>query len=514
MKPEQRVLKNTSILYLKMGITIFISLYTTRIILNALGTEDYGIFNVVGGVIAMLGFLNAAMTSATQRFMSFAEGRGEVHKKKKIFNASIFIHIIIALIFAIVLEIVGYFFFNGILNIPENRVASAKIIFQFMILSTMFTIITVPYDAVLNSHENMLVNALVGFIQSILKLGIAFYVTTTLHDKLEIYGGLMALVTIFAFVIYRIYCHSKYDECEINFRKHLVISQIKEIGSFAGYSFWGYSTGMIGQYGLGVVLNMFFGTVLNAAQGITSQVSGQLMAFSNTMIMALNPVLVKSEGSGKRSYMLKASMTGSKLSFFLLTFFALPFLIETPFILKLWLGNVPEWTIIFIRFQLAKNLIDQLTRTLGSVIGAEGHIKKFSLVISVNNIVPLPLIYIMFSYGFPPYTMYIASILFWAIGNAIIHLYFARINCSLSIQVYVKTVILPCIIIFSIVFILSLIPSVLMEIGFIRFFITGIISLVSTILIIYNWGLTTQEKTIVIDGKRKIIGTFKNYRLS
>lgn len=510
MTAANRIIKNTGILYAKMGITMFITLYSTRLILNALGAEDFGIFNLVGGVIAMLTFLNASLASATQRFMSYSEGAGDLNRKRTIFNVSVLLHFIIAIFVVIILEITGYFFFHGILNIPGSRLASAKIIYHFMVISTMFTIMSVPYDAVIISHENMLLYSITGIIESLLKLTVALYVTYTVYDKLIVYGGLMALITLFILVIYRIYCHKKYDECQINFSKYMDKSQMKEMGSFAAWSFSGYASGMLGNYGLSIVLNIFFGTVLNAAQGIANQVSGQLMAFSNTMLRALNPIIVKSEGAGDRQLMLKASMSGSKISFLLLSFFSIPFFIETPYVLKIWLKNVPEWTVIFCRFNLIRSLIDQLTITLGTTIGAEGRIASFSKIISILNIIPLPIIYVLFKLGYPPYVMYIVAISFWSIGGAYIHLYFAKINCSLSIPEFYSAVLLRSLLVFVGTFIISYLPTLLLEEGALKFLTTTTICTVSFLIFTYTIGLTKEEKKYLTMMKQKIVNRKKN----
>lgn len=283
-----RVVKNTGFLYAKMGITMFISLYTTRLILNSLGAADFGIFNIVGGAIAMLGFLNAAMAGATQRFMSYSEGEGNKKKQKSIFNISILLHFFIALAAGIALLIAGYFFFNGILNIPADRIFAAKVVYGSLIVSTMFTVMSVPYDAVLNAHENMKYYAIVGIIESLLKLSVALIVVYTFSDKLIVYGVLMACIPLITLTIMRIYCHKHYTECTIAPKKYWDKTMMKEMTSFAGWSFGNSATSMIGNYGLGIVLNMFFGTVLNAAQGIAGQITGQLCVFASNMLKALN----------------------------------------------------------------------------------------------------------------------------------------------------------------------------------------------------------------------------------
>ena len=235
MQPAKRVAVNTGILYAKMGITVFISLYATRLILAALGAEDYGIFNVVGGAIAMLTFLNIAMASASQRFMSYAQGEGDERKQKYIFNVSVTLHFLVAIAVFLLLQVAGYFLFNGILEIPEERMDVAKLLYQFMLVSTFFTILSVPYDAVINAHENMLLVAVLGIIESISKLAIAIYITYTAFDKLLTFGILMVSLPILLLVLRSIYCHRKYEEVTLSPRKYFNKQLFKEMTSFASW---------------------------------------------------------------------------------------------------------------------------------------------------------------------------------------------------------------------------------------------------------------------------------------
>jgi len=495
--PAKRIIKNTGILYAKMGITMFISLYTTRLILGALGVADFGVFNVVGGAIAMLTFLNAAMASATQRFMSHAEGAGNKEKQKSIFNVSVILHFIIALIIGLVLEIAGFFLFHGVLNIPENRIHAAQAIYQFMIVSTLFTIMTVPYDAVVNAHENMLYYAIVGIVESLLKMSVAIVVVYTLADKLIIYGLLMACISLVIMIIMRVYCHRKYIECVVAPKKYYDKTLMKEMTGFAGWSFMGSATSMLGNYGLGIVLNHFFGAVLNAAQGVAGQLNGQLSIFSSTMMKALNPAIVKTEGGGERESMLKMSLMGCKFSFFLFAFFAIPFLIETPYILKFWLKNVPDWAVVFCRFAIVRTLIEQLTVSLGTSINAQGNIKRISFIKSILNIIPLPLIYLSFRSGNPPYMMYIISIIIWGFLEGIITIYFTIRNCNMKFINYFDEVISKCIKIFMVTFGFGLIPFYFMQETFIQLIIVILSSTITFLTTVYFYGLEKQEKFFI-----------------
>lgn len=497
MSTASRVIKNTGFLYAKMGITMFISLYSTRLILNSLGAEDFGIFNIVGGSIAMLGFLNAAMASATQRFMSYAEGEGNLEKQKNIFNVSFILHFGIALLAGVILLIAGYYFFNGILNIPDNRMYAARMIYYFMIVSTMFTIMTVPYDAVLNAHENMKYYAIVGILESVLKLSAAIIVVHTFTDKLILYGALMASISMIVMLIMRLYCHKHYTECLIAPRKYWHRKLMREMTGFAGWNFLGTVSSLIGNYGMGVVLNHFFGTLLNAAQGIANQLNGQLLVFSNNMLKALNPVIAKSEGENNRKKMLEVSLTGCKFSFYMLAFFAIPAILEMPYILKIWLKNIPVWTIVFARLQIIKSLIEQMTIVFGNSIAAEGRIAKFNTTAAIINLVPLVLIYNLFSLGFSPIFMYVVNISLFGVALSWLKVYFMHRNCGLPYRLFFRKIFTPIIIVFGCVFLFSSIPLFFMAPSFIRLIIVIGVSIVSFFFFFWTIGTNSQEKQIL-----------------
>ncbi|QVY66633.1 hypothetical protein [Polaribacter sp. Q13] len=508
MKEAKRVAKNTGILYAQMAITVLMSLYTTRLILAALGAEDFGIFNVVGGAIVMLTFLNAAMAGASQRFMSFAQGEGNFKKQKNIFNISLVLHFFIAIIVVVLLEVVGYFLFDGILKIDIERIGVAKLIYQFLIVSTFFTIISVPYDAIINAHENMLFVAILRIAETIFKLGIALFITYTSFDRLYMYGLLMASLSVLLLIIRQIYCHKKYEEVDINIKKYFNKPLFKEMTSFAGWSFLGSSSSLIANYGQGIVVNMFFGTAVNAAQGVSSQVSGQLGAFASTMMKALNPLIAKSEGAGDRSLMLKASFIGSKVSFFLLTIFYIPVLIEMPYIFGFWLKKVPEYTVIFCQLLLVRNLIEQLFLTLTSSIAAVGNIRKYQIYKAIITFMPLIISYILFSFGYQPYTLYIVFIIY-AVCNAGIILYFAKKECGLSVTKYLKDVVFKSVFTFIILILLTAIPNYFLEESFMRFAVVLTVSTCFFFVVVWSIGLTISEKSMVENIFNNLLSKYK-----
>ncbi len=493
MDTAHRVARNTGFLYARMAITVFISLYTTRLVLAALGVVDFGIFNVVAGAIAMLTFLNSAMASATQRFMSYSQGAGDHEKVKTIFNVSVLLHICIAIILFLLLEIVGYFLFKSVLMIPAERVSVAKLIYQFMIVSTIFTIVSVPYEAAINARENMLLFSIFSVVETLLRLAIAVFVTYVHIDKLFMFGLLTAAISFVLLLIKGAYCSREYYECHIDIKNHYSKPVFNEMTKFAGWTFLGSSSSILANYGQGIVINMFFGTVVNAAQGIANQVSGQLGAFAMNMLKAINPVIDKSEGSGNRQKMLSVSMTGAKMSFFLSILFIIPVYIEMPYILNLWLKEVPDYAIIFCRLLLIRNVIEQLYITMGNSIAAVGKIRSYQIANSVLNLFPLMIAYGLFKFGFPAYTLYLVFI-GYAISDGILTLYFTKKVCGLSLLLYLKKVIYPSLLTCVLVVGLSLIPFFILYEGFLRLILVAIISTISFLIFVWFIGLSVEER--------------------
>lgn len=440
-----RVIKNTGYLYAKMGITMFVSLYTTRLILNGLGASDFGIFNIVGGAIAMLGFLNAAMASATQRFMSYAEGEGNKEGKKTIFNVSALLHLVLAISVAVILSAAGFMFFKSILNIPKEREVASIIVYGSLIVSTSLTISTVPYDAVLNSHENMKYYSLVGIIESLLKLAVAFCCVNSSYDKLIVYGVLMAVIPFITLNITRIYCHTHYEECKLDFKQYFKYDTAKDIATFAGWNFLYTATSMFTMQGISILLNIFGGVVVNAAHGIANQLSGQLIVFSNNMLKALNPVLIKSRAANQNDLLLEAAATGNKISFITFSFFTIPFIVETPTILSLWLKEAPEWTTLFVRLVLIREMLIQTYITYETCIQATGKIKDYVIASSIIWLSPTIIAFIAYKLGAPIYTIYLLLILMAIVRgyNVIVHL---KKNYELDIFNYLRSTVVPCII--------------------------------------------------------------------
>lgn len=503
-----RIIKNTGWLYAKMGITMFISLYTTRLILSSLGVTDFGIYNIVGGAINMLGFLNASMAGATQRFMSFAQGQGDKNKQIQIFNIGFTIHLLLSIIVSVVLLFCGFFFFNGILQIPASRQLAAQVIYASLIVSTMFTIANVPYDAVMNAHENMLYYSIIGILEACLKLLVAFICVNTESDKLIVYGTLMACIPFITLTIMKTYCHKQYEECQLKPIKYWNTRTAKEMGKFAGWNLFSTFAMMGANYGLGIVTNYFWGVLLNTALGIAQQVNAQLQVFSSNMLKALNPVITKSKGSGDNKKTIEYSYSGGKFSFFTFVIFAVPFIVETPYILKIWLAIVPNWAVLFCRLQIVATIITQIFVTLPTAIFATGKNKEVSLYTSYIYIGSIVTTFLMFEFGAPPYFMYISVIgLNVCLYYGMIAKLFARLYNTTGSSI-IQHLIVPCAIITIIPLILCNATKLFLETGFIRLIIVLLLSSVSIFFLSLEVGTTNTERDtirlIIINIKTKI----------
>lgn len=498
MNTANRIIKNTGFLYTKMFITVFISLYTTRIILNSLGASDFGIFNIVGGAIGMLGFLNSTMANATQRFMSYAEGEGNLESKRKIFNVSFILHVIIAIITVLLLLASMYPLFNGILNITPDRIIAAKFVYVCLVISTVLTIINVPYDAVMNAHENMLYYSIIGIFESLLKLLVAFACVYTTHDKLLVYGTLMALIPLLTLTIMKLYCHRNYQECFFSFKKYWDIKLVKQIATFSVWNFLTAITSLFSAQGIGLVLNHFYGTVLNAAQGIANQLNGQMSAFSTNMMKALNPVIVKNAGAKDLDGMNVVTIAGCKYSTYLTMLFAVPFIIEVSFILKIWLEEVPEWTTLFCILQVIQTIICQTANSASTAVYAQGDIKGYAIYKSMMNALPVLLAYISLQLGGAPYWIYIPMIIVWAVGGNIVIIAYSKAKCGLLIKDYWKGVILPVIGTFLLMYFIGIIPSLFSCESFIRLIITCCMTTLGMGLAMITFGMKQNEKQHVL----------------
>lgn len=424
-----------------MGVTILISLYSVRLVLASLGAVDYGIFNVIMGVVSMLSFLNAALTVSTQRYLSFYQGKGDGLNLVKIFNNSFLLHICVGLLIVVLLELLGGYILKTYLQIPDNRMDVAYIIFHFASMSVFFTFISVPYSAVITANEKMIYIAVISILESFEKLILAIYITYTSADRLLVYGVCMGCITILSFFYYYTICHKKFDECRHFSYKHVDVNLLRDMGGFAGWNIVGSITGICKNQGIAVLLNIFKGPAVNAAYAVANQVSSQLNFFSATMLRSINPQIMKAEGAGSHLYMLSLANAACKYSFLLLAFFAIPCMFEMNTIMGLWLKDVPEHTVLFCNLILVAIMCDQLTVGINSGFQACKLVKISSIFVGFIKLLILPLGYVVLKLG---YSVYWVVILYAAVEllAGVMRMILAYKYMGLSVLYYLRTVIL------------------------------------------------------------------------
>ena len=502
MQNSSRIILNTGILYSKMFLNIFIALYSTRLILNALGTNDFGIYALVGGVIGALSFLNKAMATATQRYLSYNRGKG-TEQLGKVFNTSLILHVLIGILFVIVLEICGLFLFDGFLNIESSRLAAAKFVFHCMAASTFFSVIAVPYDAIMNAKENMLVFSLFSVLESVLKLLIAIYLFYTPVDKLMPYGLLMALMMDFCRTFKRLYSDYKYKETKIR----LGVVDFKLLKEMAGYSGWITVESVChiakGE-GIPVVLNLFFGTGVNAAYGVSTQVRHNIGSFSEMIFKSSNPQVMRNIGDGFIDKSIKLSTTVCKFSYLLMALLSIPLIIEADFILSLWLKNVPDYAANFCRLVLGTNLMIMLARGLNFLIDGIGKIKVYRITLSVLNLIVFPIALVLLKMGASPYSVFI-GIFFSDFLVVVARVYFAAKYSGMNASEFCKSVpfrLAPLTML--ILCVLWKLPDLFHLTNWENLIFTLVVSSVLQILTFYLFVLDKNEKKFVFEFMGKI----------
>ena len=404
MKSSERIIVNTGILYAKLIITIVVNLLSTRLILLSMGVEDYGIVNLISGIVVMLSFVQNSMTVSTQRYLSVNMGQNNPERQNQIFNTSIVLHLILVVIIILILEGCYPLVFNSEVQIPSERVGAAQLLYQMMIIGTALVVITVPYDATLNAHENMLWFSIASIVESLIRLTGAYILLSYGHDKLVFYGLLIIAVRLVSMVIKVVYCKIHYPDARISFKQSRR-SLMKEMFAFSFWNLFGSFAVAVRGQGMAVVLNIFNGIAINAAYGIAHQVSGQLSNFSASITKAMAPQIMQSKGANDRERMISLSLRQSKYTFTLLSMFALPLLLDMEFVLKIWLKDVPEYTVDFCKLIVLVALVSQLSSGLMTLIQANGKISLYQSVMSVIILTSIPLAYMSLKMEFQPKTV-------------------------------------------------------------------------------------------------------------
>lgn len=500
----KRITKNTLFLYLRMFFTLVIGLFSSRVILNVLGISDYGIYNVVGGIVTMLSFLNVGMVSSSQRFLSYSIGSGNINNLKTVFSTSVLIHFFISLIILLIVELLGVWFLNNHMNISADRLYAANYVLQFSIITFCISVNTVPYSSCIIAHEHMNVFAFTSVIESTLKLLIALFLLFFKNiDKLILFSGLHILIQTVLFLINYIYSRKHFGEthCKIHYDK----KYFKEMFSFAGWGMLGNMGFSFKDQGSNIILNLFFNTAVNGARGIASQLNGIINGFASNFIMAINPQIIKLYAAGDVESSKQLVFSGARLTFYLLAIIVIPFLINSHYLVNLWLGNVPEYTLLFLNFIVIGSLIYSLSSTISTAILATGKVKWFQILLAATLLSELPMSYVILSLGGKLYMALIPSLvtIFCSLILRIVLLH-KYVN-AYKIKDYMLNVLLRCLVIFCICFGLSYYFRSLMQENFLTLVISTLISISVSLLLMFCFGITKKEQKLVLTKVHDII---------
>lgn len=401
MQPSTRIIVNTLAQYGRTIINLILSLYSSRLVLNILGVNDFGIYSLVAGVVSMLSFITNSLVGSTQRFLSVAQGKGDKEELKSIFSNSVIVHLALGLIVALILEACTPLLFNGFLNIPSGRENAAASIYQMVIIMVYISFIASPYRALLVSRENIVYTSIIDVVDGILKVVLVFLLKFIGHDKLLAYGCVMLSISLFNLMAFTVYSHRKYEECIFPKIKLFTLNFLKRLFSYTGWVIYSTLCITLRTQGLAVVLNRAMGTVVNAAYGIGAQISGMLSNVSTSFSNAISPQLMAAEGRHDRQRMWLLAGLQSKYSFLLLSMLGIPVLFEMPALLKIWLGNVPEHAVLFGRMFLLMQIIDMLTTGLGIANRAIGKIGLYTVVTFTPKLLILPVSWFLLRIGLP-----------------------------------------------------------------------------------------------------------------
>lgn len=491
---NKRVAKNTLFLYFRMILIMLVTLYTSRVVLAQLGIKDYGIYNVVGGVVTMFAFLNNCMTTSTQRFLTFELGKGNTQRLKDVFAASLNIHIAIALTIVVLAESIGLWFVNYKLVIPADRLVAANWVFQFAILSFCVNIIQVPYNAVIIAHEKMNVYAYISIVEVMLKLGIVYLLSVSPFDKLIAYAVLIFAVQLLIRAIYQIYCRKNYEESK--FRLFWDKSLYQQMSGFAGWNLFGSLAWMLRDQGLNIVLNLFFGPVINAARGVATQVSGAVMNFISNFQVALNPQITKNYANGNIQEMEKLTYLGIKFSYIILFFLAFPLSLNINYVLRLWLVEVPDYTALFIILIMIDSMVGNLFGVpLMTSLSATGKIRNYQIVVSFIILLIVPVGYIALRLGCDAPSVFYITIIFSGISGFARFL-FCRKQIGYSLREMTKGVLLPVLSMTVVALPLPIFAKLeyFQTDTLMNFLLLCLISIVMTFVSAWFVGLNTTEK--------------------
>lgn len=504
MEQKKSLVKNTLTLYVRMLISMLVGLYTSRILISQLGVVDFGIYNVVGSIVILLGFLNATLSLSTQRFINYELGNGNYERLTKVYSSSIVIHVLLALLVLVFAETVGLWFLNTQMTIPSDRLTAANYVYQFSILSAMLTLTMVPHTATIIAHEHMKSYATIGIIDVLLRFGVACLLYIVNSDKLIVYGLAMFIVVAVDYSMYFLYCKKKFAECRFSFSKDKCL--YKSMLTFSGWNILSSISMVLNGHVVGIILNMFLGPVVNAARGISNQVNGAVSGFVSNFQVAVNPRIIQSYASNEKDVFYRLVNQSAKMSFFLLLVLVVPIWINIDVILKVWLGVVPQYAGDFCRIVFISSLINTFSLPLATAANANGNIKIFQMACGIFEIMNIPLSYVLLRYGCPPVIVYYLALTIVVI-TLFVRLFVLRRLIRFDVKRFLSSIVLRCIAIaltaFGGMYALSQVISNT-NIGWLL--LSVIMSILFTSSLIMALGLNKEEKYYLLNVLKTKLG--------
>ena len=503
---NKTIAKNTLFLFFRTLLIMGISLYTSRVVLSELGVEDYGIYNVVGGIVSMLAFLNSAMVQASQRYLCFAQGINDLETQKKVFSTSVLIHATIAIIVVILLETIGLWYVNTKVVLPTERLYAANIVYQLSILIFLSRILVVPYNASVIAHERMDVFAYISIVDYLLQLCLVLILQFLSCDKLVVYGLMMLFVAWVNYIIYVLYSRCKFSECSFHLYKDWKL--YKEMFSFASWAFLGGAGFVARNQGVNLVLNLFCGPAVNAARGVAYQVSAAVQTLISSFQQSMNPQITKRYASGNLASMMELVRAGSKYSFLLLLICFAPILVRPDFVLRFWLGTVPEYAAEFLIMAISMSLVTSMDGTLNTALQATGNIKLFQITVSFIMFLDIPIAYFLLSFGVEPYLVTGVSII-TAILCLFAKLILLRRQVDYNLSEFIISIVCKNFFLAAIVISKISVLSQFVTKSLLGFIILCFLSVIINCSIICVFGLNGSERRTILSMMAQIKSRFK-----
>lgn len=489
---NKRIAKNTLLLYFRMLILMLVTLYTSRVVLDALGVVDYGIYNVVGGFVSMFALISAALTGACSRFINIELGKGTVESQNVVFSTALTIQVGLALIVAIFSEAIGIWYVNHVMVLPENRLLAANWCFQFSVFTFCMNLITVPYNASIIAHEKMKIFAYIGIIQGVVQLIISFLIYWSPFDRLIYYALLLMLLQFAIRYLYKIYCSKHFPECQYRFQMDKPL--LKEMFDYSLWHLIGNGGVILKSHGVNLLLNIFFGPAVNAARGIANQIDNAINLFSHNFMMSMNPQITQSYAKGDYTYMHNLINKGARFSYFLLLLLSLPIMLNIDFILQLWLKEVPPYTAPFAQLALASIMIESISKPLVTAQNATGKVRNYQLVVGGVQLLNLPLCYVALIMGMSPVSVAVVSIIV-SILTLAARLYMLPITLiNFSRIIFFKEVIIKCLMVSFIALLFPLLIYGRYTPGFLTFSISSLICILVSVITILYLGCSKSER--------------------